>query len=595
MRLKASTAITSAVAPEITGLQKETAVADSKDLGQTTVPQDESDREKNAVPVNDHNQEGVERIEAITSTWSWQALATVLCFIYIFTFMQALFSSATGQLAAYVTSSFHDHSLISTVSVLSSVIGGVAKFPIAKILDVRGRIEGFILMTVFCTLGLLLTASCTNVETYAAGQVFYAIGSGGMSQCITIFLADITQLKNRMIAYGLNSTPYIATTFAGPALASRYLGGAGWRWAYGSFAIITPVVALPIITIFLWFQMQAKKTGALPVRATSGRTWWQSLAYYWVQFDGVGLFLVTAGFCILLVPFTLASTATHRWNTGWIIAMIVVGCIVLVAFVIWEKYFATAVMVPWRFLKDRTVLGSCIFAFFLYLTFYCWDLYYSSYLQVVHNLSVSKAGYVVNIYSIISCFWGPIAGLFIRWTGRFKWLAIAAVPVSCLGTALMIYFRHPGAYIGYICMCQVLISVSGGTLVMCEQIAIMAPVTHNEVAMVLALEGVFAAIGGSVGQSISGAMWSNYMPQKLVEFLPASEKANAMTIYGSLPEQLSYPWGSEARNAIIDAYGFTQRRMLIVAAALYPITFFAVFMWRNINLNKIQQTRGTVF
>ena len=91
--------------------------------------------------------------------------------IYILTFMQALFSSATSQLASYVTSSFDEHSLISTVSVLSSVIGGVSKFPIAKILDVRGRIEGFILMTCFCTLGLILTAACTNVETYAAGQV----------------------------------------------------------------------------------------------------------------------------------------------------------------------------------------------------------------------------------------------------------------------------------------------------------------------------------------------------------------------------------------------------------------------------------------
>lgn len=91
--------------------------------------------------------------------------------IYILTFVNSLQQQVTGSLGPYVTSSFKQHSLFSTTQTLSSIVAGCSKLPIAKILDIWGRVEGFILMTVLCTLGLILMAACRNVETYAAAQV----------------------------------------------------------------------------------------------------------------------------------------------------------------------------------------------------------------------------------------------------------------------------------------------------------------------------------------------------------------------------------------------------------------------------------------
>lgn len=224
-----------------------------------------------------------------------------------------------------------------------------------------------------------------------------------------------------------------------------------------------------------------------------------------------------------------------------------------------------------------------------------WDVYFTSYLQVVNNQSIQNAGYIANIYTIGSCFWGPIAGLMIRYTGRFKWLGLVAVPISALATGLLIYFRHPGTPVGYIVMTQIFSAFSGGTLVMAEQLAAMSAVPHNEVAVVLALEGLFTSIGGSIGQSISGAIWTNLMPGKLLEYLPAEEKGNASRIYGSLDVQLSYPIGSVARDAIIQAYGYVQRRMLIAGVCFMPLALGCVLLWRNIDVKGKQQTRGVVF
>ena len=43
----------------------------------------------------------------------------------------------------------------------------------------------------------------------------------------------------------------------------------------------------------------------------------------------------------------------------------------------------------------------------------CYKLQFSSYLQVVYDVSVSKAGYILNIFNIVSCAWGVPVGLYV--------------------------------------------------------------------------------------------------------------------------------------------------------------------------------------
>ena len=76
----------------------------------------------------------------------------------------------------YVTSAFQLHSLTATTSIMSGIIGGLVKLPLAKILDIWGRPQGFALMIFCLTIGLIMMAGCRNVETYAAAQVFYWVG-----------------------------------------------------------------------------------------------------------------------------------------------------------------------------------------------------------------------------------------------------------------------------------------------------------------------------------------------------------------------------------------------------------------------------------
>jgi len=272
--------------------------------------------------------------------------------------------------------------------------------------------------------------------------------------------------------------------------------------------------------------------------------------------------------------------------------MLVIGVCCLVAFGVYERFFARKCFLPFHLLVDRTVIGACLTAASLFTSFYCWDLYLSSFLQVVYDLSIADAGYVTQTYNIGSCFFSIIVGLLIPATGRFKWLALCAVPIQILGTGLMIYFRQPDKPLGYVIMCQVFIAFSGGTIVVTQQIAIMAAVGPENVAVALALQALFTAIGGSIGLSISGAIWTNTLQRELARYLPANLQGQLADIYADLATQLSYPVGSAGRTAIIQAYGETQRLMCIASTAVLVVMLFAVFLWRDIPVKDFRAPKG---
>lgn len=106
-----------------------------------------------------------------------------------------------------------------------------------------------------------------------------------MQYIISIILADMTSLKNRMIMITINGTPLICTTFAGPRIAELFYDNLNFRWAFGAFTIIMVGCCLPVAAIFFLSELKAKKQGLFVEKVKTGSPW-QSTKYYFVQFDG---------------------------------------------------------------------------------------------------------------------------------------------------------------------------------------------------------------------------------------------------------------------------------------------------------------------
>ena len=275
--------------------------------------------------------------------------------------------------------------------------------------------------------------------------------------------------------------------------------------------------------------------------------------------------------------------------------MIVVGLILIILFGLYETFLAPVPFLNYKFLSDRTILGACLLDMTYQISYYCYASYLTSFLQVVYELDVATAGYVANTFSVVSFVFLFLAGWLIRVTGRFKWILWICVPLYIFGLGLMIHFRQPGGYIGYIVMCEIFFSVAGSIFILCVQLAVLASVDHQHVAAVLSLLFIMGSMGDSVGSAISGAIWTSTFEKKLLEKLPESSLADFPLIYGSLTQQLSYPVGSPTRDAIVDAYGYAQVRMLIAGTVFMVLGFAWVGMMKNLNVKKMTQTKGNVF
>lgn len=415
----------------------------------------------------------------------------------------------------------------------------------------------------------------------------------GLSYCVTIFVSDTTSLKNRSLMLSIAGSPYIFTTWSGGPIASAALSGAGWRWGLGVWAVVTPVVVLPFCGIFFWNQHKARKLGflegALTIRDLSLSSIWK----YCIDVDLAGIFILAAGMTLFLLPMNIYSMQGDGWRSPMIISMIIIGGLLIIAFVFYERFLAPVTFIPYNLLVDRSMLYGGLFFMFLFFNNGVWGSYFSSMLMVVWNQSVANTTYINNIYRTGSSVFAIIIGLFIRWTGRYKPFALYFfMPLMMLGVGLMIHFRQPDQSIGYVIMTQIFVAFAGGPLVECGQMCMMAVADHQHIAVSFAVLSLFGSIGSAIGSTVSAAIWTGTFKKALERHVPKT--VNVDMVYSSLYAQLSYPPGTPERLGIAKAYGDAQKIMCITSVAILTGCFASIVMWRNLNVKTIKQTRGNI-
>jgi len=494
----------------------------------------------------------------------------------------------------YAYANFASAPQISQAFIVSTIVGGVLQLPIAKTLNLWGRAEGFLTFLVVFILGLIVIASCNGPNGFAAGYTLYWIGYTAMNFILSVFVADASGLRNRAFVYAFIGTPSICTAFTGPLAAQAFIAHSTWRWAYGCFAIITVIIFVPLALVFKFYQRKAEKLN-LFIRVPSGRTTAQSFVHYFHEFDIIGAFLLMAAFILFLLPFSLNTYGFTGYSSATFITMVVIGILLFPVFAIWERFFAKTPFIKWELFRKRTVVGACVLSAVIFFNYYTWDQYFYYYIQVVYNLNTSKTGYMTQIYGVGSTIWAVLFGVVIRQTKHFKKLCLFfGVPLFVLGAALMIHFRGSQSNIGYLVMCQIFIAFGGGTLVIGDEMAVMAAADRDGVPLMIAIISLASSFGGAIGYAVAVAIYSNTFPQALLSALPDSAKADYEKIYlGGSATQLLYPPGSETRIAINYAWAYSQKYLCIAAAAIAVLAFPAVAIWKNYNVDR-KQVKGTV-
>lgn len=112
----------------------------------------------------------------------------------------------------------------------------------------------------------------------------------------------------------------------------------------------------------------------------------------------------------------------------------------------------------------------------------------------------------------------------------------------------------------------------------CSQMAIMAAVDHQNIAMALGVWGMFLSTAVAIGSTIATTVWTNGLPFILKKALPADSKDLISDLIGSLEKQMQYPLESPIRDALVAAYGISQEHLLCTAMYIRVLAFVYIFI-----------------
>ncbi|KAL5633959.1 hypothetical protein ACGC1H_005971 [Rhizoctonia solani] len=571
----------------------------SHDLSSISSDNDRKADEPPRAPVVDPDVErnpGVARVEALHrhlgGVWRWTLYVSIGALAYIYSLDQ----NTTSNYLPLATSSFGQHAFIGTISTAEGIITAVGKPCIAKIADLFSRPTAYTVVLIFYVVGYILVASAQTVYAIAGGMVLYTVGHTGLDLVTDIIIADITPLKWRGFATALPSAPFILNAFISAEIVTGVTNGPGWRWG---FAIIVPAVMTPAIITLFAADRQAKKNGELAFGASLSerrriekadaaavprQPLWLQFKDVAIKMDLFGLVLIGFIFGLILFPISLAKTVRGGWSNPSIIAMMVVGVALIPVFIIWERFFAPIAIMPKRIITNRAFLVAVGIDFFYNFSGFLRSLYLSSFVWVVTDWNTREWVYFNNTMTITLCVFGLVAGLILRYTGRYKFLQITGLCIRSLGLGLMVAANGAIAPTVQLVWTQILIGIGGAFSVVGSRVGSQASVPHEDLASVIALLSLWSSLGSSVGSATATAIWTSNMPDNLAKYLPGVPEATIKKLYGSIRSARTA--APAIREGVIKAYSVTTRPMFISALGLSFISLLLAFLMPNFFLGN---------
>ncbi|KAG8410346.1 hypothetical protein J3459_017156 [Metarhizium acridum] len=172
-----------------------------------------------------------------------------------------------------------------------------------------------------------------------------------------------------------------------------------------------------------------------------------------------------------------------------------------------------------------------------------------------------------------------------RYTRNAQMWILTGLPLVLLRQGLMIHLVNMGngqhgAEVTLI-VSKVLSGIFRAFFQTAGQVSVQAAVSQQELATITALFQAGNSVGGAIGTGVSGAIWRNTLPDKILEYLPDGEEQNATGIFQSIVVEERHKPGTPARD-----YRESQRILGIVATCLRVPNLMLMWFMKDVELDK---------
>ncbi|OAP60460.1 hypothetical protein AYL99_05462 [Fonsecaea erecta] len=268
-----------------------------------------------------------------------------------------------------------------------------------QLADIFGRHAALQSTVGFLTIGSVLCAVAPEWGVLLLGRALQGIGTAGISNVSMIVLADSVSLRdqavNTSIFQLLNGVGYSV----GPIIGG-YLTNTNWRYC---FVLGAGISVISIFTIFL-LRNDLKEGRVSLSHPPPNTSHLQALTggLSTLDFGGITLFIFGVGLVILG---TAWGGSTYPWASAAVLVPIILGAILIVLFLLYEKLLSspnsflsrhlprgTVPMIPSSILSSKDVTLVCFIASgtgaALYSVFYFIGIYFT----LVEGFAASHAG-----------------------------------------------------------------------------------------------------------------------------------------------------------------------------------------------------------
>ncbi|KAE8350730.1 major facilitator superfamily domain-containing protein [Aspergillus coremiiformis] len=294
----------------------------------------------------------------------------------------------------------------------------------------------YLASVVFYLVGSIVAAAAPNSESVIVGRAIQGLGASGTLGGSVLVINYVAEPKKRPVLIGSWMGVFMVSTILGPVIGGAFTSGVSWRWC---FWINLPLGG-PIVVLLLLFLKVPDHIKPVPAR-------WQEIL---LQLDLPGFFLLLAS----LVCFTVALQCggqTKAWNSGVVIACLVLWILFTIIFIIIEAFQADRAMVPLRLLKPRITWSNALYCYSSNSAFYQVMFYLPIYLQSIHGQSAIKSG--INTLPFLALFatGATTSGALIGKTGHLMPYQLTSTLLMTTGAALlytMTITSPPAQYLG---------------------------------------------------------------------------------------------------------------------------------------------------